>query len=76
MTMSAAALPSRSRRPAARGLDRLTLLIGLALVDWSHARAARRALATPGSGRPRTRIDVARLDAARTERDLGTTRFR
>lgn len=73
--MSAATLASRTRRPAARGLDRLTLLIGLALVDWSHSRSARRVLRA-GSCRQRTRIDVARIDAARAQRDLGMTRFR
>jgi hypothetical protein len=72
--MSAATL---TRRPAARGLDRLTLVIGLALVDWSHSRAARRALADPESVRPRIRIDEARLEAARLQHDrFGMTHFR
>lgn len=73
--MSAATL-ARTHRPAARGLDRVALLIGLALVDWSRSRAARRALDS-GSCRSRTRIDVARLEAVRGRHDgLDMTRFR
>ncbi|BDZ50002.1 hypothetical protein GCM10025867_22430 [Frondihabitans sucicola] len=74
--MSAATI-ARTRRPAARGVDRLTLVVGLALVDWSHARAARRALADRTPRRSRIQIDEARLQAARLEHDaLGMTRFR
>jgi hypothetical protein len=74
--MSAATL-TRSTRPATRGVDRLTLFVGLALVDWSHARAARRALAERRSYRSHVQIDVARLEAARLEHDsFGMTRFR
>lgn len=77
-----AATTTACTRPTPRGVDRITLVIGLRLVDWSRSRAARRALAeTPtaaGRGaRHRQSVDVERLRAARLELDsLRMTHFR
>lgn len=74
--MSAATTP-RTRHHDSRGLDRLTLVVGLALVDWSRSRAARRALSDRPVRRPRTGIDEERLRAARLEHDsVGYPHFR
>lgn len=58
-------------RSPVRGLDRLVLTTGLALVGWSRRRAARRATVVPvGSVRPGSRTHGLR------ERDLADLGFR